>query len=321
MFAFIGLASCYLVRPHEEKSFLSWMRETGQVFTGEEYHLRFGIFVANSRRVQEFNKAGHSFRVSMNKFACLTPAEYQARLTHRTTAPYLRTFNAPKARGAAPDAFDYRTLGYVNRIQDQDPCGASYAFSVCQSAETVYAIATNGTLLKLSEQNLIDCVTANYGCFGGDEEPAVQYVIASQGGYFNLQSDYPYTGEQDDCTFVASKGVAKISGYFRPTSATTADENALKEAIYASGAASAAIDASSFWFQAYTSGVYDQADCSSVYLTHAVGIVGYGSDSGNDYWIVRNSWGGDWGIKGYAWMSRNKNNQCGIATDTIIVKV
>jgi C1A family cysteine protease len=233
---------------------------------------------------------------------------------------YKRSPIVPKSRGAAPDSFDYRTLGYVNPIQDQDVCGASYAFSIVQSAETVNAITTNGTLLKLSEQNLIDCVTANYGCFGGDEEPAVQYVINSQGGYFNLESDYPYIDDSDDCQFLPGKGVAKISSYYRPTDPSTADEAALKEAIYGSGAASAAIDASSFWFQIYSSGIYDEPSCSTIYLTHAVGIIGYGTDSGTDYWIVRNSWGRDWGEKGYARMSRNKNNQCGIASDTIIVQ-
>jgi cathepsin L len=261
----------------DEKSFVSWMREQGRLFTGEEYHLRFALFLQNLRLVREFNQAGHSFKVSMNKFACFTPAEYRARLTRHLRASHSRPPSPRLSRGAAPDTWDWRTLGYVNPIQDQQDCGASYAFTVIQSAETFNEIATNGTLLKLSEQNLIDCVYED-GCFGGDEEPAVQYVINSQNGYFNLLSDYPYIDDEDDCLFIPTKGVTKISSYFRPTDPSTADEAALKEAVYSSGAATAGIDASSFWFQIYTSGIYDDDSCDSKYLTHSVGIIGYGME-------------------------------------------
>lgn len=317
MFAFLlGLASCKIYNQlHEEKSFLQWMRTTNQFYTGDEYQLRFGIFLNNFRLVSQFNQQGKSFKVSMNKFAAYTPSEYSALLGKKSspiTGVPAKKFTKPNS-----DSCDWRTKGIVNPIKDQASCGSCWAFSTVQAQESQWALI-KGELLDLSEQNLVDCVTACYGCSGGDEYVSYDYVIQYQGGLWMLQSDYPYKGIDGTCKFNKEKGVAQVLSYYRPT--TTGDEDALAAACEKDGVVSIAIDASNWSFQLYTSGIYDEPACNPQNLDHAVGLVGFGVENNTPYWIVRNSWGTSWGEKGYIRMIR-KDNQCGVATDVIIPQV
>ena len=171
------------------------------------------------------------------------------------------------------------------------------------------------TLHSLSEQELVDCVNggANTCSIGGEMYQGVEYGIAHG---MMAEADYSYKGTSGGgCKYDPSKSVHKFSSY---SNITSGDENALMAATYEKPIISVGIDASSFWFQLYFGGVFDISSCKNDIndLDHGVAVVGYGHDtsSGKDYWIVRNSWGGSWGKSGYIWMVRNKNNECGVAT-------
>ncbi|XP_006823147.1 digestive cysteine proteinase 2-like, partial [Saccoglossus kowalevskii] len=114
-----------------------------------------------------------------------------------------------------------------------------------------------------------------------------------------------------DCRFKASAVAATCTGY---TDVESGSESALQQAVATVGPVSVAIDASHQSFQFYSSGVYIEPECSSTELNHGVLTVGYGTEDSSDYWLVKNSWGTTWGEQGYIKMARNRNNQCGLAT-------
>jgi len=311
--AYFAGARSALFQQHEEKAFLSWMRETNNMFVGDEYHFRLGVFSMNQRRVQEFNKAS-SYKVCVNKFSSMTEAEYKTMLGHRSAASI--EGKATVSNVKAPESCDWRDQGIVNAVKDQAQCGSCWAFSVIQAQESQWALKNGKKIVSLSEQNLVDCVTSCYGCNGGDEYVSYDYVIAKQGGLWMTEDDYPYTAKDGSCKFDKTKGCCPVKSYIRPT--TTQNEDELAAGCAEKGVVSIAIDASGWDFQMYSSGIYNPSSCSSTYLDHAVGLVGYGTESGVDYWIVRNSWGPSWGEQGYIRMIRNNKNKCGVATDVII---
>ncbi|KAI1886033.1 hypothetical protein AGOR_G00209870 [Albula goreensis] len=196
----------------------------------------------------------------------------------------------------------------MNHLGDLGHCGSCWAFSAAGALEG-QLMKTKGRLVSLSPQNLVDCSYdyGNEGCHGGFMTQAFQYVIETGG----IDSDfsYPYTGMEGQCNYDATISVANCSSYrFLPEG----DEEALKRALAMVGPISVAIDASQPQFHFYRSGVYHDAACTQK-VNHGVLAVGYGTLDGEDYWLVKNSWGRHFGDQGYIRMARNKNNQCGIA--------
>ena len=190
-------------------------------------------------------------------------------------------------------------------------CHAGWAFSAIASIEGQHALKT-GKLVSLSVQNLIDCSSAegNLGCSGGLMDWSFNYVIINNG--IDTEADYPYKAKDQQCAYKARSRGANLNGI---TDIKSGNESSLQSAVANVGPISVAIDASSA-FHFYSSGVFDDSTCSDQRqsLNHGVTIVGYGTQNGKDYWLVKNSWDVTWGHRGYILMSRNKKNQCGIAT-------
>ena len=137
----------------------------------------------------------------------------------------------------------------------------------------------------------LDLVCA--ACDGGEDFQAYQYIM-SVGGLMRAADYGPYLMADGVCHDTASGMRVNITSY---TNVTSQSETALMDALANVGPISVAIDASLLSFSFYSSGVYYDANCASdpASLDHAVLAVGYGTDdSGNDYWVVKNSWSTHW---------------------------
>lgn len=244
-----------------------------------------------------------------NEYLDLTWAEFrQAKLGFKNVDnSVLRQNNVEileEVEVAAGAAVDWRAKGIVTPVKNQGQCGSCWAFSTTGSTEGAYAQKT-GKLISLSEQQLVDCSTVqgNKGCNGGLMDYGFQYIITNKG--ITTEAAYPYKGVDGTCK-KGQTAAATISSFKDVAAGQEAQllTAATKQPI------SVAIEADQMGFQFYSGGVFT-ATCGKN-LDHGVLVVGYGTDAGKDYWIVKNSWGTTWGEAGYIRMIRNKN-QCGIA--------
>jgi len=286
------------------------------VYTSEaEESMRKAIFLSNIAKIEEHNKkyviGEESFSLGVNKFTDLLQSEFQSLNGYRPSDIIQAESIFVADEGVElPDSIDWRKEGIVTRVKDQEQCGSCWAFSATGSLEGQHAKKT-GQLITLSEQQLVDCSQkfGNNGCNGGLMDYAFKYIKAVGG--VELECAYTYTGKDGKCEFEERKVAATLDGF---VDIKSEDEDALKQALATVGPISVAIDASHNSFQLYNSGVYHEPACSQTSLDHGVLAVGYGTENGKDYWLVKNSWGDNWGEDGYIKMSRNRNNNCGIAT-------
>ncbi|XP_051520057.1 cathepsin S, ortholog 1 [Myxocyprinus asiaticus] len=211
-----------------------------------------------------------------------------------------------------PPRVNWTEHGMVSPVQNQGPCGSCWAFSAAGALEGQMKRRT-GVLVPLSPQNLMDCSVSlgNRGCKGGYLSRAFLYVIQNKG--IDSNSYYPYEHKQGECRYSVTGKAGYCSGF---QIVQRHNEAALQHAVANIGPVSVGINAKLASFQRYRSGIYNDPKCSTRLVNHAVLVVGYGSENGQDYWLVKNSWGTAWGEKGFIRMARNKN-QCGISSFAI----
>ena len=281
----------------------------------EELESRFQIFRSNLRNIILHNlDHTQNFTMGINQFTDLTPQEFKDQyvggLKTEVGSYGCKTFSS--SASGAPASIDWRSKGAVTSVKDQGQCGSCWTFSATAAIEGAVAI-TKGQLIDLAEQQLVDCATGisygSHGCSGGQMDGAFKYVI--EHGQCSLDS-YPYTAKDGTCKTCSVVAHISSCSDVKPN-----DQISLKGAV-AQQPVAIAIEADTRYFQSYSSGVLTSSSCGQQ-LDHGVLIVGYGTENGQDYWLVKNSWGTSWGDKGYVKIGRSSSTNdagiCGIAMD------
>jgi len=295
--------------------FTAYIKQFGKKYSHEEFASRFANFRTNVEKIRIHNtqRKDATYTMGLNQFSDLTAAEFKSKYYgyQPINNEFLRSKNYHQITEQAPTAVDWRPRA-VTPVKNQGQCGSCWAFSTTGSTEGAWVLQGGNTLVSLSEQQLVDCSSAegNQGCNGGLMDQGFQYIIKNNG--ICSEQDYPYVSaggtSPGTCSASSCTTVARIDGF---TDVPANDENSLLNAVGTIGPVSVAIEADQSVFQSYTGGIINDPSCGTT-LDHGVLVVGYGTDNGQDYWIVKNSWGATWGEAGYVRLARNVN-QCGIS--------
>jgi len=302
--------------PHEVR-FQAWMEQQGKVYaTQVEYQTRLANFIASTKKIAELNARsqaeGSSATFALNKFSDLSEEEFSVRLGMKGYTPKDLP-NVPvfqPGTEAPPNAFDWRTKNGITAVKDQMQCGSCWAFSCTESIESVHMIKENKPVPALSPQQIVDCDHFDGGCNGGDLPTCYQYVKGTKG--LETNANYPYTAKDGTCKADPTKEQDPITGFQYVIPRGSTNEQTMATFLAGNSPMSIIVDASSW--SSYSSGVLMASQCGHN-LDHAVQAVGYDLTGG--FWIVRNSWGSNWGEHGFIRLQFGKDT-CGMTSEVTV---
>ena len=296
-----------------------------------EYKKREQIFNDHLREILQHNSnPSRTFHMGVNQFSDWTHEEKKAYNKFKAGGAlknYKGTvYKAPGNASDLPKTVDYRTSVMPNvltAIKNQGACGNCWSWSTIESIESHFALKT-GQLPVLSAQQVTSCDTVNYGCGGGDYFDGWAYVQNSTG--LNEEWLYPFTDffvknatkngtavcrniTKDFLPMFPWYPKATVTGY---TVVNPNDAHSAMHALLNEGPLSIAVAAEPW--MGYEGGILSNnaSNPTTWEIDHAVQLVGYGHDPALDmnYWIVKNSWGTQWGEDGFIRLARPDVEPC-----------
>ena len=310
-------------RAYYEEKFFNWLSEHKvEAKSGDHFVRMLQNFADNEDLINAHNSGNSTYTLGHNQFSHMNREEWRAFVKLGLSRPEPEEkaafiHEAPADVSTLASSIDWVSAGAVTGVKDQGQCGSCWSFSTTGALEGAYK-NKYGTLQSFSEQNLVDCDTLtngghDHGCNGGLMDNAFSWV--KKNGGLATEASYPYTSGTTKTSGTCDTKVAKVAAV-APTSYTDVTKNsdsALMSALNKQPV-SVAIEADQSSFQLYKSGVFT-GNCGAN-LDHGVLAVGYGTDSGVDFYKVKNSWGTSWGESGFIRLARGSYNngagQCGI---------
>ena len=283
------------------KQFLDFKIEFNKSYGSKsELEYRFNIFKQTLKRIDSVNSdSTRSHTAAVNKFSDLTFAEFKSKFLRKMEQPKKEeTLDA--SLGKVPKKKDWRqTKGAVGKVKNQEDCGSCWAFSTIASLETAVFQKTKKSV-NLSEQELVDCAGGKYnnaGCDGGMMDDAYRYIIDNK---VATEKNYPYKAVDHKCSKKNRQkgGRVAVSKFKYVKQGVNNLVNAAAKQVV-----SVSIEVRDDMMD-YSEGIYSNSDSScGDELNHGVAVVGYNNAVKSKYFIVRNSWGADWGMAGFIKLS------------------
>ena len=267
-----------------------------QITDVTEFRTRLANFTFVHNYIESHNNSGAGWLAGHNQFSDWSHVEYKQMLG-RVGGDLSNDGSVHVFEETDQMSVDWITAGGVTAVKDQGQCGSCWAFSSTGAMEGAHFVAS-GDLVSFSEQQLVDCAGkryGNFGCNGGLQQRAFNYYETHDA---ELESVYPYTsaeGVSGSCLYDETSATSvDVSDY----NMVTASNPTQMKAALAQQPLAVSIEADKLVFQVYKSGVFTSTKCGTS-LDHAVLAVGYGTEDGQDYWLVKNSWNTTWGDNGY----------------------
>uniref|UniRef100_A0A1I7TRF8 Pept_C1 domain-containing protein n=1 Tax=Caenorhabditis tropicalis TaxID=1561998 RepID=A0A1I7TRF8_9PELO len=284
----------------------------------EELQYRYSIFLHNVKEFEAEEERNLGLDYDVNEFTDWTDDELRRMVFERSDIKD----DTPRFEGSyietgvkRPASIDWRDQGKLTPIKNQGQCGSCWAFATVAAVEAQHAIK-KGSLVSLSEQELVDCDFRDNGCSGGYRPYAMRFV--KENG-LETEKEYPYSASKhDQCFLKQNVFLINTRVFINDYEMLSSHEEDIANWVGTKGPVTFGMEVTKAMYS-YRSGIFNPSveDCTQKSMgSHALTIVGYGGEGESSYWIVKNSWGTSWGASGYFRLARGVNS-CGMAKTVV----